>query len=199
MQQEFEAKFLNVNHDEVRDKLKALGAKLEYPMRSMRRVMIDHEDSRYQKSHQNERFRVRDEGEKVTVTYKKTVEGSSYPIEHEIEVDSFDEARKVFKSLGLIEYSYQETKREAWELDGVEVVLDLWPWLKPQIEIEGKDEEAIKAVTKKLGFNWEDASFGPVDNAYRVEYKKMGPNDSVGYIDKLLFEGDMPDYLKERM
>lgn len=37
MQQEIEAKFLHQNHDEIRQKLKALGAKCTEPMRTMRR------------------------------------------------------------------------------------------------------------------------------------------------------------------
>jgi len=199
MQQEIEAKFINVNHDELRSKLKEIGAHLVYPMQEMKRVMLDHSDHRYQDNRQVERFRIRDEGNKVTVTYKKTVEGSSYPIEHEFEADSFNKARKLFSALGFKEYSYQETKRETWELDGVEIVLDLWPWLNPMIEIEGENEKAIKAIAAKLGFDWGDALFGPVDFMYRAQYKKMKDTDSVGYIDRLVFEGEMPEYFKERL
>lgn len=199
MQQEIEAKFLNVDHDSMREMLKSVGAELNYAKKLMRRVMLDHPDGRYRNNNQHERFRIRDEGHVVTATYKKSVDGSNYPVEHEITVSSFDEARKLFASLGFVEYSYQETKRESWSINGVEVVLDEWPWVKPFMEIEGPDERSIKTVAKKLGLNWKDAFFGPADTVYAVEYKKMKKHDSIGYVEELIFEGELPKYLKDRL
>lgn len=199
MNQEIEAKFLNVDHDDIRQKLESLGAKLVHQKRQMRRVMLDFPDERFRKNDQHERFRIRDEGDKVTVTYKKSVEGSNYPIEHEFETNSFDETRQVFKSLGFIEYSYQETRREVWSYKKAFIMLDEWPWVKPFIEIEGEDEITIREVTKDLGLEWEDAMFGPADTVYMIEYKQMKQRDSVGYVEKLVFEGEMPEYLKDRI
>ena len=72
MQQEIEAKFLYINHDDMRARLKRAGAQLEQPMRVMRRVVIDHEDHRMQGG--DSWIRVRDEGNKVTLTYKTSIE-----------------------------------------------------------------------------------------------------------------------------
>lgn len=199
MNQEVEAKFLNVDHEDIRRRLEALGAKLVHIKRQMRRVMLDFPDQRFRKNDQHERFRIRDEGDKVTVTYKKSVEGSNYPIEHEFEADSFDETRQVFRSLGFVEYSYQETRREVWSFKNALIMLDEWPWIKPFMEIEGDDESTIKVVAKDLGLSWADAMFGPADTVYMVEYKKMKKRDSIGYVEKLVFEGEMPKYLKDRM
>jgi len=193
MQQEVECKFLNVDHDDIRSKLRSLGAICEYPMRMMRRVMFDHVDARFQKNHQHERLRVRDEGDKVTITYKKSNE-TDYAYEVETTVGSFEDTRKLLKAIGLVEYSYQESKRETWEYKDVEVVLDEWPWIHPYIEIEGKNEKSIKQVAVKLGFEWEDAKFGSVDTVYRSQYPNFTINDSVGDEAEVKFGMQKPDW-----
>jgi adenylate cyclase class 2 len=197
MQTEIEAKFLNVDHDEIREKLKTLGAVCEQPMRMMRRVMLDHADKRYQKSNQAERLRIRDEGDKVTVTYKASND-TNYVYELEIIVNSFEEALSLFEALGFIRYSFQESKRETWHYKNVEVVLDEWPWLNPYIEIEGLKEEYIKGVAAELGFVWENAGFGSVDTAYMFQYPGMTDKESIGDLPEVRFGMSLPEYLKRR-
>lgn len=112
MQQEIECKFLNVDHDNLRIKLKELSAVLEHPMRLMRRVMLDHVDGRYQKdANKSERLRIRDEGDKVVVSYKSKNK-TNYVHEVEASVGSFDDTLKLFEVIGFEVYSYQESKRE---------------------------------------------------------------------------------------
>ena len=200
MKPEIEVKFLNVNHDEVRAKLKALGAKLEHPMRLMRRAMFDYPDNRLQKERPHRRLRVRDEGDKITITLKKSGDGdSSYAGEVETIVESFENMTEILKNVGLYIYSFQESKRETWMLEGTEVVLDEWPWIRPYIEIEGSTEESIKSVAKKLDFDWIDAVFGSVDAVYRAEYSKMTVDDSVGDLKEVKFDMPIPQYFKERL
>lgn len=199
MQTEIEAKFLKVNHDEVRAKLKSLGAKLEQPMRLMRRELFDHADDRYQKHFLTERLRIRDEGDKITITYKKSNPDSDYAFEVEAVVSSYDEISKLLQAIGMHSYSFQESKRETWHFGNVEVVLDEWPWLDPYIEIESSNETAIKNATKKLGFDWKNAKFGSVDTAYMAQYPKMTDEDSIGFVPIVKFGEPMPSYLKDRL
>lgn len=198
MQQEIEVKFLAVDPDKVRATLKDLGAHCEHPMRLMRRIHFDYPDSRFQKHGHEQRLRVRDEGDKFTVTYKAKNE-TNYVHELETTVGSFDDMANIFKAIGLIDFSYQESRRETWKCDNVEVVIDEWPWLKPYIEIEGPDEESIKAVAHKLGFDWKDSLFGSVDTAYKAEYLGMKDNDSVGDIPRVTFDMPVPQYFTERL
>lgn len=198
MPTEIEAKFLNVNHDEVRASLQAAGATCEHPMRLMRRHQFDHPDDRYLKHHQNEKLRIRDEGDKVTVTYKKSRADSNYVHEIETTVGSYDDIKQLLLAIGLKIYSYQESKRETWQLDDVEVVLDEWPWLKLYIEIEGPSEAAIRAAAGKLGFDWADAKFGSVDTAYRAQYAGMTAEDSIGNVPEVKFGEPLPEYLRKR-
>lgn len=172
MNSEIEAKFVSVDHDEVRKKLEAAGAICEQPMRLMRRSVF-HNDPMVAK---NAYTRVRDEGDKVTITYKQFDDASSIHGVREIEttVGDFDTAVAILEQAGLSKDTYQETKRETWKLDDVEIVLDEWPWVDPSIEIEGPSEERVKSVAEVLGFIWSDAVFGGVASVYVLKYSNMG-------------------------
>lgn len=196
MKPEIEVKFLNIDVEAVREKLRTAGATLEQPMRLMRRDQFDHADNRYRKSYYAERLRIRDEGNKCTMTYKARQTNSPYPIEIETTVDSYDTAKQLLEAVGLHSFSYQESKRETWRLDGVEIEIDEWPWVRPFVEIEGETEDLIKATAAKLGFSWKDRRFGSSDTVYRAEYTKMTQEDSIGDIAEVRFNRPVPEYLK---
>lgn len=193
MQSEIEAKFLNVQHDEIRAKLTELGATCVQPMRLMRRVTIEN-DRLVEK---NAFVRVRDEGDRVTMTYKQfdslSVDGAK---EIEIVVSDFDTAVQLLDAAGLPSQSFQESKRETWQLGEVEIVLDEWPWLKPYIEIEAGSEVLVQDTAKRLGFDWSEAAFGDVMVAYRAEYPHLQPPSTVGRVESVKFGDPVPDLLK---
>ena len=193
MKTEIEAKFLSIDHDDIRKKLKALDARLEKPLRIMRRVTIDNPHMKAKDAF----VRIRDEGDRVAVTYKQfdqlSIDGAK---EIEIIVSHFDDSIALFAATGLPHKSYQESKRETWKLNDAEIVLDTWPWLNPYIEIEGDNVEIVKAVTKSLGLKWKDAVFGDVMAAYRSQYPHLGPHDTVGNLSEVKFDDPMPDMLK---
>lgn len=194
MQQEIEVKFLNVDFDDVRAKLKAIGAVCEQPMRLMRRVVIDYPDRKLQATGDSW-VRVRDEGDKVTLTFKKTTE-HEFGGAHEIEtiVGDYQKTIDIFLAIGLIVHTAQETKRETWKIDGVEVVLDEWPWLNPYIEIEGLSEQAVKDVAQKLGYDWNDAVFGSVTTAYRHQYPAITKDEHISQIPEIKFDLSAPEW-----
>lgn len=171
MNTEIEAKFVNIDHDEMRARLRALGAVLEQPSRLMRRVVI-HTPEMTQK----EAFlRVRDEGYRTTMTYKQfdsdSIDGAK---EHEVEVSDFDQTISLLAASGLQHDTYQESKRENWRIGEVEIMLDEWPWIHPYIEIEGESEVAIRTVAEQLGLDWSDAVFGGVAVIYKLQYPHTG-------------------------
>lgn len=192
MKTEYEAKFLDVDVEDARDMLRQVGAKLEKPMRLMRRVTIENEDL----VAKNAFVRVRDEGDRATMTYKQfdvlSVDGAK---EHEIVVSSFDDAVALLGAAGLPHQSFQESKRETWSWNDVEIVIDEWPWLKPYIEIESSSGERVKYFAEKLGYVWDDAVFGDVMAAYRAEYPHLSPTDTLGRIAEVRFEDPLPDLL----
>ena len=67
-------------------------------------------------------------------------------------VSSYEDAKEIIDTLGCQAKAYQESKRELWKLDNVEITLDEWPFLEPFVEIEGPSEQAVQAMAKKLGF-----------------------------------------------
>lgn len=193
MNSEIEAKFLRVNHDEVRAKLVELGAQCEKPMRQMLRVTIGSDYMRSKRGY----VRVRDEGDKITVTYKQfdeqSVDGAK---EIEFEVSDFEAAVAMFEAVGLPYESFQESRRETWRLDDVEIMLDEWPWLDTYIEIEGMSEAHIQDVAKKLGLKWEDAVFGSVMAAYYAQYPHLGPTDMISTVRQVKFNSPLPEFLQ---
>lgn len=194
METEIEVKFLNVEFNVIRQKLNKLGAKLEQPMRTMRRVVLDYPDRRMQTSG-NAWVRVRDEGDKVTLTYKTSIE-NEFGGAQEIEttVGSYEKTIEIFKSLGFVVHADQETRRETWQLGDVEVVLDEWPWLEPFIEIEGPTKQAVQDVANKLGFDWDDAVFGSVTTAYRKQYPAITKDEHISMIPEIKFNLPLPDW-----
>lgn len=170
MKTEIEVKFLNVDHDEIRQKLKAAGGTLVTPMRDMRRALFETPDMKARHGF----YRLRDEGNKITLTYKQfdaeSIDGAK---EIEIEVSDFQATIDLLAQNDLEPITYQESRREAWEYNGCEVVLDEWPWIPTYIEIEGESEQLVRDTAALLGYDWADAVFGSVDVIYNLEYPNM--------------------------
>jgi adenylate cyclase class 2 len=197
MKTEIEAKFLNVNFDEVRAKLTELGAVCEQPMRLMRRVIV--EPDFIKERGENSLLRLRDEGDKITLTWKEFRDQSlTGAYERAVTVSDFDETVEILKAAGLDYRSYQESRRETWTLGDVEIVLDEWPWINPYIEIEGPTEASVKKTAEKLGFKWEDAVFGSADVIYKLEYPHL-KNRGVIDVKEVRFEDSTPELLGERV
>jgi adenylate cyclase, class 2 len=199
MKTEIEAKFLSIDKDEIRRKLLDAGAVCVTPMRLMRRAIIDYSDRRLQTGQPSGYIRVRDEGNKITLTYKQfdslTVDGAK---EIETVVDSFEDTVSLLTAIGLEVVSIQESRRETWEYENCEIMLDEWPWLNPYIEIEGADEETIRDVSSKLGLDWSDAVFGDVMVVYRHQYPYLTDKQTIGTIKEVLFESTFPEDFEEK-
>ena len=182
----------------MRDKLKKAGATLTVPERVMKRVVVDYPDKRMQQQ-SHSWVRIRDEGDKVTLTYKQTKEHDLSSIkEIEVEVSDYQKAIDIFLALGMVVHTDQETKRETWDLDGVEVVIDQWPWIPPIVEVEGRSEQAIKDVAKSLGLDWSDALFGSVIVAYEREYPKVKDiGEKIASEPKIAFDLPKPAWMNQ--
>ncbi len=170
MQTEWEATFWPIDKSEMRKRLKDAGAVMVYPERLMRRVNLYPPDEEYAL---RAWVRVRDEGGKITLSLKeRTGDNSRIDQMGEIEltVDDFEKTRDLLRGLGCKDKNYQETKRELWQLDDVDITIDEWPFLEPFVEVEGTSEESVKAASTKLGFAWEKARFDTADKVYAERY-----------------------------
>ncbi|MDQ3093808.1 MAG: CYTH domain-containing protein [bacterium] len=183
-----------MNFDDVRRKLTDCGAKLVNPIRLMRRVIIDNE---YTRTGKDSYLRIRDEGDKSTMTYKQfdSLEfGGAKEIE--VTVSDYEKTVEIFRQIGLGPKTFQETRRETWRLDNCEIVLDEWPWLDPYIEIEGESAAKVKACAEKLGFDWNNAVFGDVMAAYRVQYPQLTQKDTIALLESAKFDDPLPELLR---
>lgn len=168
MPTEIEAKFLNINISTMREKLAACGYTCTHPRRIMHRATLHQPPER---RNIDEWWRVRDEGNgRITMTWKKTenqtVDGTA---ELETTIGDFGTAIDILAKTGLIVVARQETARETWVKDTIEVVIDEWPGLNPFIEIEGPTTAQVQAAAQNLGFALEEAVFGGVANVYQIE------------------------------
>lgn len=169
MEIEIEAKFLNADHDVMRKKLRDNGAVIVHEERLMRRKNFDYSDWRLEKK--GGWIRVRDEGEKVTLSYKQLNDRSLHGTQEiSVIVGDFEKTCSFLTAIGLEMKSYQETKREQWRIDEADVTIDTWPWIRSFIEIEGIDETIVRSVAAKLDFDWAKAMHGSVETAYQAEY-----------------------------
>lgn len=168
MKIEYEATFWPINKNDVRVRLKAAEAKLVRPEFMQKRKVFDLPTGHKIKGGW---LRVRDEGDKITLSLK-IVNGDKIEDQKELclKVDNFNEAVELLKFIGCDEKAYQETLREIWHLEGVEVTIDTWPFLEPLVEVEGKSKTEVKAVSGKLGFDWSQALFCSTDTIYSKKY-----------------------------
>jgi adenylate cyclase class 2 len=160
--EEIEAKFLEVDIDKLKEKLKQNNAHFVASF-DYKRKAYDFEDLLLAKSRHGW-VRLRDEGDRVTLAYKERfgvkVNDSSISDEGmkeiEVVVSDFNLTDQFLKSINLIEKFYEENKRERYVLDNVEIDIDTWPMIPTYVELEGSSWDSVKKVAEKLGFNWED-------------------------------------------
>lgn len=185
---EYEAKFLNIDKDEMRHRLERTGAMLVRPEYIQKCIPFYLPKEKHAK---NSWLRVRDEGDKITLSLK-TIDGEGIEGQKEmcLEVDNFDAAVKLLEEIGCERKSYQETKRELWTLDDAEITIDEWPFLEPFVEIESSSEKSVKNISEKLDFNYADAVFGGVGKLYKMKYGI--PPDEVNDLPKIVFDMGNP-------
>src|SRR5277367_6013801 len=121
METEYEAKFLDIDKDEVRGRLTAAGATLARPEFLQKRWVFELPAEKHSR---NNFMRVRDEGGIITMTWKEFA-GTEIdnPQEIELVVDSFDKAVEMLKQIGCKPSSYQETRRELWHLGDAKITI----------------------------------------------------------------------------
>ena len=194
METELEAKWLNIDIEQFRLRLSEIGAKMISSERLMVRRIYDFPDSRLQDS--GGWVRLRDEGYKVTLSYKqlndRTLHGTK---EVTVVVDSMENTNVFLESIGLVSKSLQETKRESWKLGDVEIELDTWPWIPSFIEIEANSEQEMKHVAEKLRLNLADALHGSVETAYQAVFD-VSEEEIIGM--KNIQFSEVPDWLEEK-
>ena len=193
MNYEIEAQFLGVDKNDIRKKLRNIGAELVKPEVLMKRTVF------YTGEHSF--ARVRDEGEgKIVMTYKNVSDDKSIlgTKEVNVEIDNYNNGILFMKGCGLEIKAEQESYRETWKYGNVEICIDTWPWIPTFIEIEGPSEDEVWETAAKLGLKKADAKFGSVDTTYQYYYGI--DTDTVNlHTPKILFDMDPPEWARKRV
>lgn len=188
MAEEIEVKFLNVSPASLEAKLLEAGAEKAGDFFYRRRV-FDYPDWRLDKA--NSWLRLRDEGEKITLSFKKRLGAEKHDgtgnddgmEETEIIVNDFEKTAQLLLGIGFIEKHYVENKRTRWTKDGVEFDIDTYPELEPYLEIESDSWQKIDEAIVWLGLNSADKRIFSTNQIYKMKGMTVGD-----YV-RITFEG----------
>jgi adenylate cyclase class 2 len=169
---EIEQKFHLLNHNELRQRLQDLGAK---PLGTEHQI-----DVYYNAPHRDflaepnvsEWFRVRHEGHRASMTYKRWLplhaKVKTHCDEYESDLSDAEGVEKLLAALDFAPLITVDKQREEWQLDEVVVALDTVKDLGNFVEFEYKGDAAsveeahrlISACVKKLGAKLGDSHTG---------------------------------------
>jgi adenylate cyclase class 2 len=172
---EFEAKFLNIDITNIKNKLKENGAKQVHGPLKFYRVIFD----RCEEKGDNPGFvRVRNEGNKITMT-TKIFNDKKFPEECEVSInESFEKGCEFLRAIGIEEKSSQETMREKWSHPlAHEVTFDIVPGLPIYMEIDCTSEENLNKLVSLLELDKTNMKYGSFDKTY-TEYYDI-PSDTI--------------------
>ena len=182
MHTEIEERILEVNKDEVINKLESLGAKKVGDW-FQKRYVYDFIPKR-----ENEWIRLRSNGEETTLTYKNQesldINGTK---ELEIVVSSFEETNELLRIMGYVPKAYQENRRVRYYIDHMEIDIDTWPLIPTYVEIEGSSVEEVKKAEELLGLNQEKVT---TLNCKEIYLEKYGID--INQIEELKFDEEEP-------
>lgn len=165
MHTEYEVRVLEIDKEKMIKKLEKLGAQKVADYDYRRRIYnfnpaVDHKW-----------IRLRTDGNKTTLTVKKLetleIDGTK---EIEISVSDFDETNQMLNELGYTSHTYQENKRTRYILNDVELDIDSWPYIPTYLEIEGKNEQAVKDMIKLLECDESKVTSIDVQGVFRKFY-----------------------------
>jgi len=165
MHTEYEVRVLDINTEELTEKLEELGAKKVAEFNYKRRIY------NFNPSLDHKWIRLRTDGNKTTLTIKKLenleIDGTK---EMEIEVSDFEETNNMLNELGYKSHTYQENRRIRYILNDVELDIDSWPYIPTYLEIEGKSKKAVEDMINLLGVNKEKVTSIDVQGVFRTFY-----------------------------
>ena len=153
MKTEYEVKVLDINIDEIKNKLDLLWAKYLWEDIQKRYVYdtIPYKEWKW--------VRLRQKWTKATLTVKEILDDTiTWTKEVETLVWDFDDTNKILEELWYKAKAYQENKRISYKLDWVEIELDFWPKIPAYMEIEWQSEQEVEKMVNKLWFKMEDTT-----------------------------------------
>jgi len=201
MEIEFEVKFLEINKSELVDKIKSFGGKLKQGLTLYKRSVFGLCDVK--KGY----VRVRDEGDKITMT-AKLYKDPKFPEEYEFELkdnNTFENGEEFLSALNLNKKAYHETMREKWTIpkpngkELCELAIDYIPGLPVYVEVECKSKADLNKSIKMLGLPKNKMMFGAYGQVF-VHYYDMTRAEIDDNVSSLTFkniEKELEKYVRK--
>lgn len=156
---EIEAKILEIDRQQVVEKLKELGAIEEF-RKEFYAIYYDSQDRSLTSG--GKVIRLRKEGEESVLTFKqrsKGADGIKVMDEYETAVDDFGAMQEILKGLGYISILGMRKERTQYQLENAHIVidhmLDEHSYIPVFLEIEAGSLTAVEAIAGQLGFDRE--------------------------------------------
>jgi predicted adenylyl cyclase CyaB len=153
---EIEVKVLDIDRPAVDAKLRELGVE-PGPEERLTAVFFDFPGGRLRSAGQL--LRLRREGERNRLTFKRRVNEQGAKVREEIEVgvSDFETCRQLLGALGLAEAAHVEKFRTNYRLDNASIAIDRHvgelAFIPEFLEIEAGSVEEVHFVAARLGFS----------------------------------------------
>jgi len=169
---EIEVKILEVDVNEITQKLKKLGAKKVFDG-EMDTCIFDYPDRSIWKN--NGLFRLRKKGDCTELTFKKKAKTKIVKSAEELEVNvsDFETTRKIIKLLGLKEHTRVAKHRTSYSLKDAHFELDTYPGIPTFLEIETTSAKKIKEYVNMIGFTMKDTKAWSGRDVFKHYGKKI--------------------------
>lgn len=158
---EYEYTFIDYDKNLIIDNIKKLGG-IKQGIYLFRVMVFIHP-----KDQSNNYMRVRDEGFRISMTYKNNLD-KKFSNEYEVDIDNFDTGIKILLGLGCKKKYYYEKIREIYYIKDTMIAFDLNPGKTERMEVESKDLKTLTSIVKKLGLNEKNRCIeGVTPNMYK--------------------------------
>lgn len=155
---EIEVRFLEINKNELVEKLIELGA--EDKGEDMLEEVIVYDKDLIWKDEGGKLLKLRTRNGKTVLTYKHHIEHTAEGTEEiEVGVSDTKSMELLLERIGYVGYRHQQKYRHTFVLDGVTFDIDTWPRIPTYVELEGESENSLKAVAQKVGLDWNKVVF----------------------------------------
>ncbi len=165
MQKEIETRFLDINKDQLAQKIALLGA-IDKDEEKVEEIIFHAADMSW--VGKRKFVRLRKTKDKIKLTYKENVEQAvDSAQEIELEVSDLGKCSELLSKIGLTPMRQLEKYRHTFKLNGVTIDIDTWPKIPAYAEIEGPSVESLREICGKLDMDWEKRFDGDAREVFR--------------------------------
>ena len=150
MPKEFEHAFYNFDKKEIISKMKEIKGKHKGTFLFRVQILI------HPLNTPGTYIRVRDEGHRITMTYKYQGPNDKFPDEEEVNINDFDSGVNILLGVGCKKKYYYEKIREIWDVKNTEVIFDSNPGIIDKMDVESRTLKELKEMVKYFDLKIEE-------------------------------------------